>query len=230
MAPIRWQTPAGGIPDSVVCRPLYIPAGRDWLALVNAAIYELTLPENYVLESGDVSADDTAARFEQMFSQYRAENCGGPDPMYPSNVTLFHIASLSLDPQPIEILRIPWTYSGYENITHAFGHVALNNDPAEGNQFEQSFTLAAGVYRFGVLGIAEPANAIITFELDSVQIAVTDWYETQVTPDVWQYAAGIEVATAGAHVLRGRTLSRNAASGGWYHALTCFTFVRTGDL
>jgi len=63
-----WLTPdAPGV--GYICRPLFIPNGEDWLAIVTGALIELTYDYNFELY-GSESVADTVAAFNTMFDHF----------------------------------------------------------------------------------------------------------------------------------------------------------------
>lgn len=64
------------IPEDDDCRPLFIPASSEWLALVSGALTELTLPYNWE-QFGALTVQETVDRFQVMINQYYADACGG---------------------------------------------------------------------------------------------------------------------------------------------------------
>lgn len=61
------------IPEGTVCRPLFIPASSEWLAIVSGAITELTKTWNW--EQYGVSVEDTLAAVQVMVEAYYSEEC-----------------------------------------------------------------------------------------------------------------------------------------------------------
>jgi len=64
----RWltpDTPGAGF----ICRPLFIPNGVDWLAIVDGALNELCFTYNFEA-FGTSSVDDTVAAFTTMFDHF----------------------------------------------------------------------------------------------------------------------------------------------------------------
>lgn len=68
MARDRWLTPDTPA-DGFICRPLFIPNGQDWLAIVTGALNELVYTYNFE-EYGSESVDDTVAAFQTMFDHF----------------------------------------------------------------------------------------------------------------------------------------------------------------
>lgn len=68
---MAWSTPDGPIPSGTITRSLNIPDHERWDAIVSGAIYELTLPENFQAV-GDLTPEEIAARFLQMFQEFLA--------------------------------------------------------------------------------------------------------------------------------------------------------------
>lgn len=67
MSTSRWLTP--DVPGSgYTCRTLLIPAGIDWLAIVNGCIEELTYASSFE-DFGTATAQQTADLFRTMFEQ-----------------------------------------------------------------------------------------------------------------------------------------------------------------
>lgn len=67
----RWLTPdAPG--SGYICRTLKIPNSIAFLAMVNGALRDLTLPWNFE-QSGALTPDQTAALFQQMYEDYVQE-------------------------------------------------------------------------------------------------------------------------------------------------------------
>lgn len=63
-----WLTP--DIPgDGFICRPLFIPNGLDWLAIVTGALNELIYDYNFE-EYGTSTVADTIAAFQTMFDHF----------------------------------------------------------------------------------------------------------------------------------------------------------------
>lgn len=63
-----WLTPdAPG--SGFICRPLFIPNGQDWLAIVTGALNELIYDYNFE-EFGTENAADTVAAFRDMFDHF----------------------------------------------------------------------------------------------------------------------------------------------------------------
>lgn len=63
-----WLTPdAPGA--GFICRPLFIPNGQDWLAIVTGALNELILDYNFE-DYGTESVADTVAAFADMFDHF----------------------------------------------------------------------------------------------------------------------------------------------------------------
>lgn len=67
------------IPEGTVCRPLFIPASSEWLAIVSGAITELTKTWNW--EQFGVSVEDTLAAVQVMVDAYYAQEneCVNPN-------------------------------------------------------------------------------------------------------------------------------------------------------
>src|SRR5919198_3864036 len=59
------DTPGAGF----ICRPLFIPNGTDWLAIVTGALNELIYAYNFE-KYGSESVDDTIAAFQTMFDHF----------------------------------------------------------------------------------------------------------------------------------------------------------------
>jgi len=57
------------VPTDAVCRALFIPNNREFLANVRGALQELTFPANFVSEGG-ISPEDMAAAYEPMFNAF----------------------------------------------------------------------------------------------------------------------------------------------------------------
>jgi microcystin-dependent protein len=64
----RWLTPDAPGAD-FICRPLFIPNGEDWLAIVTGALNELIYAYNFE-DFGTENAADTAAAFNVMFDHF----------------------------------------------------------------------------------------------------------------------------------------------------------------
>lgn len=62
------------LPEGDDCRPLFIPASTDWLALFGGALTELTKAYNWE-DSGGLSIDDTLAKMNDIINQWYAEVC-----------------------------------------------------------------------------------------------------------------------------------------------------------
>lgn len=69
-----WLTP-DAIPEGDDCRPLLIPAGSEWLALVSGALTELTMRYNWE-KFGTLTVDETVDRMQVMIDHYYASACG----------------------------------------------------------------------------------------------------------------------------------------------------------
>jgi microcystin-dependent protein len=68
MARNAWLTPdAPGV--GYICRPLFIPNGLDWLAIVTGALNELIYDYNFE-EYGTESISDSVAEFQKMFDHF----------------------------------------------------------------------------------------------------------------------------------------------------------------
>jgi len=63
-----WLTPDAPGAD-FICRPLFIPSGQDWLAIVTGALNELTYEFNFE-EYGTESVQDTVDAFRTMFDHF----------------------------------------------------------------------------------------------------------------------------------------------------------------
>jgi len=63
-----WLTPDAPGPG-YICRPLFIPNGRDWLAIVTGALNELIYDYNFE-EYGSESIPDTIGAFQTMFDHF----------------------------------------------------------------------------------------------------------------------------------------------------------------
>jgi len=64
----KWLTP-NSAGSGYICRPLFIPNGTDWLAIVTGALNALIYPYNFE-EYGDQTPDQTAAAFSIMFDHF----------------------------------------------------------------------------------------------------------------------------------------------------------------
>jgi len=60
---------ADEVPTETVCRALFIPNNREFLANVRGALQELTFPYNFVSEGG-IAPEDMAAAYEPMFNAF----------------------------------------------------------------------------------------------------------------------------------------------------------------
>lgn len=72
----KWLTPSD-IPEDDVCRPLFIPASDEWLALVSGALVALTEEWNWD-PYGSVTPAEAAARASEILEAYYSEDCGCP--------------------------------------------------------------------------------------------------------------------------------------------------------
>jgi len=61
------------VPESTVCRTLFIPASAEWLAIVSGAISELCKTYNWDL-AGAVTVEEAAARCVQLLDEYYASS------------------------------------------------------------------------------------------------------------------------------------------------------------
>lgn len=66
------DTPGAGF----ICRPLFIPNGRDWLAIVTGALNELIYDYNFE-EFGTENVADTVAAFRDMFDHFCYNDLAG---------------------------------------------------------------------------------------------------------------------------------------------------------
>lgn len=65
------------IPEGEITRCLKIPASQEWLAVVNAAILEMTNPANYEqLNETDLTPEEAAASAYSMYETYLEGECG----------------------------------------------------------------------------------------------------------------------------------------------------------
>lgn len=62
------------IPEDDDCRPLFIPASPEWLAIVSGALTELTQKWNWA-QLGAVTVDEAVARMQVMVDEYYGEVC-----------------------------------------------------------------------------------------------------------------------------------------------------------
>lgn len=62
------------IPEGTDCRPLFIPASSDWLAIVSGAITELSLRWNWE-QQGSVTVDEAVARMDEMIQTFYEALC-----------------------------------------------------------------------------------------------------------------------------------------------------------
>lgn len=63
-----------GIPEEDVCRPLFIPASTEWLALFSGALTELTKPYNWE-QFGALTVDETVEKMQSIINAYYASAC-----------------------------------------------------------------------------------------------------------------------------------------------------------
>jgi len=69
----QWLTPDAPPENKFFSRRIIIPADRDWLALVNGAIDELTKPWNFE-QHGDLTPEQTAQAFADIYDSYRVND------------------------------------------------------------------------------------------------------------------------------------------------------------
>lgn len=62
------------IPGDDICRPLFIPASPDWLAIVSGALTELVKVWNWE-QQGTITVQQAVDRMQQMIDTYYAEDC-----------------------------------------------------------------------------------------------------------------------------------------------------------
>jgi len=62
------------LPEGDYCRPLFIPANSDWLAIVSGALTELVKPYNWERQ-GSVTVAEAVARMQLMIDQYYEVLC-----------------------------------------------------------------------------------------------------------------------------------------------------------
>jgi len=62
------------LPEEDDCRPLFIPASTDWLALFGGALTELTKTYNWE-DSGGLSVQDTVEKMNEIINTWYAEAC-----------------------------------------------------------------------------------------------------------------------------------------------------------
>jgi len=64
------------LPEGEDCRPLFIPAGSEWLALFGGALTELQKPYNWE-DSGGLSVEETTDKMAEIIQNWYTEPCEG---------------------------------------------------------------------------------------------------------------------------------------------------------
>lgn len=217
-----YLTPLGDVPTGLQCRPVFIPSGTEFLALVTGALSELTKPQNWQQSAGGLDVETVTQVFEAMLDAYLLDQCEQPPPDLTGSLLLFHQNSVAESGGPLVTIPVPNTFPGYEALVQPFGTMTYIDLPSGNDVFSQTFDLPAGTFSFWVLGITESANGIIQWEIDSISQGAQDWYSPTPTANILREIATLTFATPGTHVLRGTINSQNPLSGGQYHALTAF--------
>lgn len=92
---------------------------------------------------------------------------------------------------------------------------------------EWSVYLSAGTYRLTVIYERGSNRGIQTWAIDGTSVATIDGYGPQ-TQNVVSQTSGI-VLTAGNHLVRVTTATKNASSTGYFCTLQHISLLRTGD-
>jgi len=77
------------IPEDGNCRPLFIPASTDWLAIVSGALTELIKPYNWE-QAGAVTVEEAIEAMQAMIDLYYA-GCVSGDCVLPDDVPIFRL-------------------------------------------------------------------------------------------------------------------------------------------
>lgn len=135
--------------------------------------------------------------------------------VYPTEAVLWHDMSKVTNGNALTISS---------DTNQAYNVWAYQNAPANGDIFENYFTLAAGTYTFEVLGLTANSRGIIDWTLDGGAIVTgQDWYSAGLTYNV-RKTNTITVSTDGAHTLRGTINGTNISSGTYQMLLTRMSF------
>lgn len=136
---------------------------------------------------------------------------------YPTNSTLFHDQSVVL---------VGGALNSYFYSDQRYATYSRQVPAANGNSFEQSFFLKAGVYTFFVLGFTSAYNGIADWYVDDVLVVSgQDWYSAANVLNVTKSVFDISISSNGLHSLKAVVNGKNASSGNYYLALTKFWFT-----
>lgn len=220
-----YLTPEGEVPTGLQCRPVFIPDGPEWLALVSGALSELTQRRNFEQPPDGLPVDTVVEVFEEMLATYYDDPCEVPPPVLTSADVLFHENATVINGSAFDTIPVPNGFTGYESLVQPFNRMTYMEPPSGADEWSIEFDLPAGNYRIYVLGISEGSAGITQWFVDNVPAAVHDWYSVIPVANVQQLIGAFSFAASGTHVLRGLINSQNAASGGQYHALTAYIIL-----
>jgi len=92
------------IPEDDTCRPLFIPQGSEWLAIVSGALTELTKPWNWE-QFGAVTVQEAVDRSQEIVDGYYAEICGSCE--LPGGGAIFRINPVTWEVE--QLVEGEWT-------------------------------------------------------------------------------------------------------------------------
>jgi hypothetical protein len=102
-----------------------------------------------------------------------------------------------------------------------YGYQYFQNPPALNDQWSQTFALTAGSYALFAIGLTSTNRGIITWELDGVVQGTMDYFANPGLTNTIK-TIPITVLTSGVHTIRGKLISKNAASTDFFCTIQAF--------
>lgn len=143
----------------------------------------------------------------------------GTTPTLPKRATMWHDEAVVINSNPLSD----------SNTTARYQTFTTSPNPANQDEFSNSFWLRAGTYTFSVLGVTANSYGKLEWYIDgTLAVSAQDWYSAATTGDVVK-SATVTVATDGYHVLVGRVNGKNASSSNYRISLTKYWLAPAAD-
>ena len=117
-----------------------------------------------------------------------------------------------------------------QTASQLYGWYSYQNAAGLNDSFTQSVWLAAGTYKYHVMGTTNNNRAIVTWVIDGTTVTSTqDWYAAGLNYNVVQTVTGVVIATGGHITITGTAAAKHASSSDYALALTKLWFVPNSD-
>lgn len=147
--------------------------------------------------------------------------------VYPRSALLFYMAAHVVAPVGERVEMI----ADGSFVWFHFGEINGSGGSAQNDEWQLDVTLDAGTYDLRVMGQTGPNAGILTLDLKRqneggfTALATPDFYSGGFVANVETAAISITIPTGGRHVLRGRTLTKNASASAYRMRLQNFLFT-----